>query len=147
MGATYFYLSDPALLVTGYWGRTDPAASRVVREARASDPNRFLARAHLIDLSHSEGTISSASDEAEHFRTLASTYAATFGPLPTAIIAVAPHLFGLARIFEITGSIQSPPLPIRVVRSWAEAAKYLEVDLAEAHTELERRRRLPAERH
>jgi hypothetical protein len=143
VSATYFYLADSALLVTGYWGVTNPAVSQVLRDARAADPARPLARAHVIDLSFLEGTVVSPSQEAETFRSVASSYAATFGDLPTAVIAATPHVFGLARIFEIVGSLQSPPLPIRALRSWQEAEAFLGLDLTAARAELEHRRKSP----
>lgn len=140
MGATYFFLADASLLVTGYWGRTDPSASQQVRDARAADPSRKLARAHVIDLSFLEGTTASPASEAETFRGLASSYLLTFGPLPTAVIATTPHIFGLARVFEIAAGVQVPPVPVRAVRSWDEAARFLGLDLTEAESELRRRR-------
>jgi hypothetical protein len=140
VGATFFLLADTGLLVTAYWGLTDPAESQVVREARAAVAGQQDLHAHVIDLSQLQGTVVSARAEADVFRSLATRYAGTFGPLPTAVVAPAPHVFGLARIFETVGGLQTPPLPIRVVRSWGEAETFLGLDLQAAAAEIERRR-------
>lgn len=140
MGATYFFLPEASLLVTGYWGRVDVAASQRVRRARAGDPGISRARAHVIDLSLLEGTTTSTRVEGDTFRALASVYVQTFGPLRTAIVAGPTHVFGLARIFETVAGLQDPPVPVRVVRTWADAAAFLGLDLAAAQAELERRR-------
>ena len=144
MPATYFYLADLGLLVTAYWGVVDPQASQRVRDARAADPARGLARAHLIDLSQLERTTGTGHSEAETFRALGTVYAATFGTLPTAVLASAPHIYGLARIFETVAGLQQPPVPVRVFRSLGEAAEFLGVDLAEARREIARRQRAAA---
>jgi hypothetical protein len=139
MGATYFMLAGQHLLVTAYWGSVRPEVSSALRESRASDPQLASARAHLIDLSHLEGTETTAQAEAERYRTLATSYGAVFGPLPTVIIASSDHVFGLARIFAIAASVHSPPLPVRIVRSLSEAQATLGIDLAEAQAELAKR--------
>ncbi|HTO73027.1 MAG TPA: hypothetical protein VMJ30_04370 [Gemmatimonadales bacterium] len=139
-GSLYFVLADPPVLVTSYWGRTVINESQRVRESRAADPGRRGVAAHLIDLSDLEGTTSPPRLEAETFRMLATSYARSFGSLPTAVLATAVHVYGLARVFETVGRLQDPPLPIWVVRSWDEAAFQLGMDLTEARAELARRR-------
>jgi hypothetical protein len=74
MGATYFFLRDPGLLVTAYWSRTEPEETRRVPEARAADPCRPLVRAHLIDSPLLEGTTGTPRDEANSFHSLAFAY-------------------------------------------------------------------------
>lgn len=144
-GSLYFVLPQSSILVTSYWGRTVINESQRVRQARASDPERRGVSAHLIDLADLEGTTSPPRHEAETFRMLATSYARSFGSLPTALIATAPHAYGLARVFETVASLQDPPLPIWVVRSWEEAAIRLGVDLTEARAELARRRAAAAD--
>jgi len=120
--------------VTTYWGRTDPSASDQIRAARAADPARPEATAHLIDLTCLQETTNSAQAEAQHFRALAPAYVSTFGALPTAILATTPHVVGLARIFQIATGLQRPAVPVRVVDSVHAAAAFLSMDLAAAMT-------------
>lgn len=138
MPAHYFFLDDCALLVTTYWGRTNPQVSQEVREARAADPNRTRARGHLIDLSNLEETIWPAQSEAETFRSLGTSYPTIFGPLPTAVLATAAHIVGLARIFQISAGLKDPAVPVRVVGSVEEAAAFLGLELDAAMLEIAR---------
>jgi hypothetical protein len=148
VSATFFFLADSQLLVTSYWGQVDPKASQRLRDARAADPRRLHARAHLIDLTRLRGTTGTAQSEAETFRVLATSYGGIFGLLPTAVLASTPHVIGLARIFEIVAGLQEPPLPIRVVNTVDEATAFLGVDLAAAVEEINRlQRETPAEPH
>ena len=141
MGAVYFYLPDAGLLVTAYWGRTEIEASHAMREARAADPRRRQARAHVIDMTHHEGTTSPPPTESATFLGLGETYFATYGDLRTVVIASRPHIFGEARIFASVAEGRSPTLNVGVVRSWAEASEYLGIDLGAAQAEVARRRR------
>jgi hypothetical protein len=138
-GATYFFLPEIGLLVTSYWGRTTPPHTRRMRERRQSDPCLPDVRAHLIDLSLLEGTTATARAEADTFRSLAKPYARTFGPIHTVILAGAPHIFGLARIFEIAASLETPPIPVHVVSTWEAAAAALPFSLDSARDEIRRR--------
>jgi hypothetical protein len=142
-GATYFFLPETGLLVTSYWGRTTPLHTRTMRESRQSDPCLPHVRAHLIDLFLLEGTTATARAEAETFRTLAKPYARTFGPIHTVILAGAPHIFGLARIFEIAASLETPPIPVHVVSTWEAAAAALPFSLEPAREEIRRRQTPP----
>ena len=141
-GATYFFLPASGLLVSGYWGRTTPADTKRMREARAADPCLPDVRAHLIDLSLLVGTTATAKAEADIFRVLAARYGKIFGPIPTAIHARAPHIFGLARIFQTTSDLQNPPIPVKVVSAWKEAERLLNIDIMPARQELLRRQEL-----
>ncbi|HEU5217414.1 MAG TPA: hypothetical protein VFU23_02075 [Gemmatimonadales bacterium] len=140
MGSLYFYLPSSALLVSVYWGRTEISDSMSMRAARAADPLRKQARAHVIDLSQLEGTTASPQSESAMFRALGESYVATYGKLPTVIIAARPHMFGQARVFETVATVGSEDMQIGVVRTWAAAAEYLGLDLTEAEAEAGRRR-------
>jgi hypothetical protein len=139
MPAHYFFLNDGTLLVSTYWGRTDPRASDRMRAARAADPLRSRALGHLIDLSRLEETTVTARAEAELFRSLAAKYSSTFGPLPTAILVAAPHVIGLARIFQIAAGLQDPSVPVSVVPTPGEAGSFLGLDLTPAMAAIARR--------
>src|SRR5579862_6360114 len=112
MGATYFYLPETALLVSVYWGRTKIGESDEMREARAANPARRNACAHVIDLTCMEGTTAAPRTESTRFHDLGMTYFDTYGNLPTVIIASRPHIFGEARIFETVAGSKSPELKV-----------------------------------
>jgi hypothetical protein len=114
--------------------------SETMREARAADPCRLTARAHVIDLSEHEGTTSPTKEEAAKFRSLGASYAREFGNIPTVLIATLPHIFGEARIFEATALLQEGVGDISVVHSWEEAEAILGMSLTVVREEILRRK-------
>lgn len=138
MPAYYFFLDDGRLLVSTYWGRTDPRVSQEMRVARAADPNLSRANGHLIDLSRLEETTWTTQSEAETFRSLGAVYGTIFGPLPTAVLATSAHIVGLARVFQISAGLQEERVPVRVVASVEQAATFLGRDLTAAMNEIAR---------
>jgi len=140
MGAAHFFHHDTRTLVSLYWGRTTPEETVAMRRARAADPDRASALAHVIDLTDFEGSTASPAAETSTFSSLGAEYASVYGPLRTVVIAPRAHVFGEARAFEIQATAGVPAAPVRAVLTWEEAERVLEMDLASVRDAIDARR-------
>jgi len=122
------------------WESVDIMPPRFARTAaRHEDDDMEL---HIVQaaLTHMEGTTAAPGTESARFYDLGMNYVETYGNLPTAVIASRPHIFGEARIFETVAGGRSPELTVTVVKTWREAAIYLQLDLTAAESEAQRLR-------
>lgn len=130
MPVNFTYLPKQRLALSVYWGAGGTPEVIAVRSARIKDPRLREAVASVVDAT-AITDISTRTQEAEEL----AKFAAEKDPLaalPTAIVASKDSVHGVSMLFEMFLTANKPDAKVRVFRTWAEASKFLKMDLTAA---------------
>ncbi len=142
MATDYRFDTEHQLVVTCYWNHVSAADVAAARRARERDPRLTAATAHLVDATgivHLElsapetrdiaGYVATGSDETSRLR--------------TAMLATTDVVFGMCRMFGLRAEALYEGEQIRVFRTWEDAARWLQRDLAHARSLADAMKALP----
>jgi hypothetical protein len=130
MSVNYRYLAEQKLILVCYWGEVSIAQAMAARAARAADPALRDARAVLIDGGNIEVTPITG-QQATALVDLAVRQGDDVTRLPTAVVVANDLTYGLARMLESLFTVRLGRQTVQAFRKRADAAAWLEADLAQ----------------
>ena len=129
MPGDYRFLEPSEIVVTSYWGTVSLVDILDTITRRVEEHPHHHAKANVVDTSFAKWTELPPKYVHQEVQRLRPA----FGPpkVPSVFICPGEFFYGFARMYSIVQIIYANA-KVEVVRSWAEAAKVLGVDLKEA---------------
>ena len=131
MPGDYRYLDESTLVASTYWGTISLVDILETISHRVSELSEHHPKASVVDLSAAKWNETSPKFMHHEMERLRPALAPP--KVRTVLIAPSDFFYGFARMYAIMHNIYGAA-NVDVVRSWADAAKILDMDLSSAET-------------